>query len=116
MYIFGGRSTTENIVEDVIKSEFYCNKIMYLNTENMKWYTPETIGRPPCGRRSHSSGKFFFSFLSVMFILYVMWITFYCYVFLCMCACLLSRLVFKFLIKTYELPCSLDFQCHLTNL
>lgn len=55
MYIFGGRSSNEDIVNEHVKSEFYCNKIMYLNTENMKWCTPSTLGRPPCGRRSHSA-------------------------------------------------------------
>lgn len=59
MYIFGGRSTTDNVINDVLKSEYYDNKIMYLNTETMKWHAPNTIGRTPCGRRSHAAGKIF---------------------------------------------------------
>ena len=75
MYIFGGRSTTENFVDDVLKSEYYCNKIMYLNIENMKWYTPNTIGRPPCGRRSHSAGEIFIHLLILLmcYILFKNW-------------------------------------------
>lgn len=59
MYIFGGRSTNEEIINGPVNSEFYCNKIMYLNTDTMKWCTPSTLGYPPCGRRSHSAGQFF---------------------------------------------------------
>lgn len=55
MYIFGGRSTTLEDVMYVPISEFYCNKIMYLNTKSMKWEMPNTLGQIPCGRRSHSA-------------------------------------------------------------
>ncbi|XP_035204652.1 kelch domain-containing protein 3-like isoform X2 [Stegodyphus dumicola] len=57
IYIFGGRSS-ENMLNGQIEPEFYCNKIVYLNTQSMKWVTPEVYGIPPCGRRSHSAAVY----------------------------------------------------------
>lgn len=53
MYIFGGRGDRNGPHHS--QMEMYCPDIMYLDTENSKWYRPATLGEIPTGRRSHSA-------------------------------------------------------------
>lgn len=53
MYVFGGRSDRSGYNHS--QQEIYCNVIMYFNTTDNTWVKPETSGKAPVGRRSHSS-------------------------------------------------------------
>lgn len=53
MYIFGGRGDRHS--PHHTQNEIYCPKLMYLDLKTRKWHTPNTIGRMPVGRRSHSA-------------------------------------------------------------
>ncbi len=55
MYVFGGRSDTSG---GYMQTEYYTNKLNYLDTSTMTWCSPKVKNQPstiPEGRRSHSA-------------------------------------------------------------
>jgi len=52
MFIFGGRSDQNG---DGTGRDFYSNKICYLDTVSLRWFSPSILPPWPAGRRSHSA-------------------------------------------------------------
>lgn len=52
MYIFGGRGDAQGSYHS--QEEVYPNKLIYLDTNDMKWIHPSINNTAPIGRRSHS--------------------------------------------------------------